>query len=421
MRKHLIIPLLLLFHSFASAQGGAEKISLSEIDQLFLNNNFLLLQQKHNIHQSEAQILQAKVWSNPSITLSDINLWSNNTIEKLPPLWNGRAGKQQFVIELEQKIRTGGKRQKNIDLLKIEKQNQQLYFEELIRQFKLDIRQTINRYIRLQEVHALLEGQLKNFQKLEKAYRRQLAHDNISKINYIRIEAETKRFQSQISEVVIDKRKAIQELALLIGVPLNAEVIIHKDNETTYPLPSNKKDLEEIALGNRPDIERLRNEIELSERQVKLRKAERFPDLNFIVNYDHGGGVMHNFVGFGIAMDIPLFDRNKGNISMARIDQHKAIETQTFAVYTLHQEIKSLLDHLSKQRNNLDLWGVDFQKELHDLLETSTRNFERGNTSLLEFLDYVDFYMETFKEYFALEEDYNNNKEKMYFIIGKKL
>lgn len=68
------------FISFAQQPNAEKLFSTAEIENLFLKNNMQLLAAKYEIDKAQAEILQAKVWTNPSLEISEVNLWSNDPI-----------------------------------------------------------------------------------------------------------------------------------------------------------------------------------------------------------------------------------------------------------------------------------------------------------------------------------------------------
>lgn len=79
---------------------------------MLLQHNGQLIAQKYQIAASDALIVQEKLWSNPTLSISEVNLWKNGTSETLPYLFGKYGQQQQVAVELEQLIETAGKRQK---------------------------------------------------------------------------------------------------------------------------------------------------------------------------------------------------------------------------------------------------------------------------------------------------------------------
>lgn len=87
------------------------KYTPGQIEALFLEQNLQLVAEKMNISLADAEMVQAKLWDNPELSVSSVNLWSSR--EQRNQLETSAFPKNtQFSIELSQLIRTANKRGK---------------------------------------------------------------------------------------------------------------------------------------------------------------------------------------------------------------------------------------------------------------------------------------------------------------------
>jgi len=71
----------------------------------------VLIAEKMNISIADAEIMQAKMWENPTLSVSDVNFWTTN--KQREALREADANHNtQFAVELSQLITTAGKRRK---------------------------------------------------------------------------------------------------------------------------------------------------------------------------------------------------------------------------------------------------------------------------------------------------------------------
>src|SRR5690606_15435537 len=75
-----------------------------------------------------------------------------------------------------------------------------------------------------------------------------------------------------------------------------------------------------LASDQHPEIQISRLHKDYHNRLYDYERAQRVPDLTFQANYDRGGNFMYNFVGFGLSLDLPFFNRNQGRIRKAQIE-----------------------------------------------------------------------------------------------------
>lgn len=428
MKRILFSGIFIAFCFPARSQNTIPKdtlnISRAKAETIFLKNNLKLLSEKLNIDQAEAQVIQAKLWPNPSLEVSEINLWSNATAEQLPPI-SGNWGKtSQVGVSLEQLFYTAGKRKKRIAMEKVSVEMAQEYFQDFIRSLKIEFRNNLTDLQYVQQKQAVYKKQLNSMQKLLKAYENQAKQGNISRSEFIRLKASELDFLKEISDLQKENNQLQKELKTLMNVPAASYLKIN-DVKFTPELEKlsniNLGDLMASALENRPDVKVSILEEKYNERKYKYELAQRTPDVTFGVNYDRGGNIMNNFVGIGFSMDLPFFDRNQGNIKVAKFD----IDKSKFAREEKNNEaqnevIKAYEDVLVAQKLYEQI-NENYETELDTLLESYFKNFAQRNTSMLEYLDFVEAYLQNKTIILDAKKELNEHFEELQFVIGKEL
>src|SRR5690554_119234 len=166
--------LLILFLTLGLSDGFSQdtlRLNKKEAETVFLQNNLPLLAEKLSISKAEAKVIQAKVWPNPTLTIDQVNLWKPKSIEgqELVPPFSGNFGRnQQFGITLEQLIITAGKRKKLMALEKVGVEQSKQYFEEVLRNLKIEFRMLLNQLNYLQAYKNIYETQLSSINQLVK-------------------------------------------------------------------------------------------------------------------------------------------------------------------------------------------------------------------------------------------------------------
>lgn len=69
MNRVLIILFFILLAGRAGAQQASGTLTLKEAEQRFLERNLSLIAERYNIDMAQAQVLQAKLFENPVISL----------------------------------------------------------------------------------------------------------------------------------------------------------------------------------------------------------------------------------------------------------------------------------------------------------------------------------------------------------------
>ncbi|GAA0883126.1 TolC family protein [Sphingobacterium siyangense] len=422
MRKLRITLFLLLgLNSKLFSQEAVEnRLRKAEIEQVFLAHNLTLMAQRFHMQQAEAAVLQAKLWPNPTISISEVNLWKNPSSESFPALIGNYGKYQQVAVELEQTIEMAGKRKKRVQLQLLEKENAQLQFEELLRNLKYDLRSQCLELQILQEKEKLYNSQVDIFQTLAKSYQNQWKEGNVSEMDYLRIQSESIAFGNKLNEIQQEKITKMNEVARYLGEKGTALTISDTIGMPHF-LQGKKQEWKTMALDNRSDYKIIHNELKKSDAQLKIEKAERIPDLQVSMNYDRGGNIMRDFIGLGVAMDLPLFNRNQGNIKIAKLELEKnKVEIEQFRI-DIEREIDFLSERLSSLETSLKTTDIGFDGKLDVALERYVRNFQQRRLTIVEFIDFINNYMENKESILERRAKYLQYKEELMYLIGKDI
>jgi len=400
------------------------KISRAEAETIFLKNNLKLLSEKLNIDQAEAQVVQAKLWPNPTLEVSEINLWSNAYSEQLPPISGDWGKTSQVAVSLEQMVQTAGKRKKMIAMEKVGVEMAHEYFNDFLRVLKVEFRNNLTDLQYVQQKQDIYKKQLNSMQKLLKAYENQAKQGNISRSEFIRLKASELEFLKEISDLQKENNQLQKELKTLMNISPASYLKITDDKfvpELAKLENINLADLTSSALENRPDVKVSVLEEKYNERKLKYELAQRTPDLTFGINYDRGGNIMNDFLGIGFSMDLPFFNRNQGNIKVAKFDIEKSNYSKTEKNNEAQNEVIKAFEDVLVAKKMYENTNEDYEKDLDTLLDSYFRNFAQRNTSMLEYLDFVEAYLQNKTIILDSKKELNEHFEELQFVVGKEL
>lgn len=428
--KHGAVTILFLYFSFQAIAQDTLKLSRQQCEAVFLKENLLLIAERLEVPKAEAMVLQAKLWPNPTVSLDEINLWATQKQlgvfgEELPGFNGGELGRnQQISFSIEQLILTAGKRKKLMALEQVNVEKSKQYFEDLLRHLKIEFRQQLTQLQYLQFNRIIYQNQISSVKQLTKAYQKQIELGNIPKGEYIRLKALELEFSKQINELNKEINETQKELKLLMRLPANVQLVLTDEaylkNAEAFKLISLAALLDTVK-STRPDLKIAELDQSYFSKLYAYEKAQRTPNVTLKGGYDRGGNFMYNFVGFGVAMDLPVFNRNQGNIRYANlgIEQSKILfEQQTLSVTN---EIVLAWQNLNASIQFYESIEPDYEKTLDELLNAYTKNFTNRNMSLLEYLDFLDAYLENKKIILEAGKEVNDKAEELNFSVGTDL
>ena len=396
----------------------AQSYTIQDLEAQFLQKNYLLIANKLNIDKADAEIVQEKLWNNPTLSISEVNLWKTYQIEEQPYLFGKYGKNQQVSVELEQLIETAGKRKKRVAIKQLEKNNALFDYEELLRELKKELRQSFYTLSRINQEENQLQNMLNLFTQMSNQYERQSKLQNVSKADFYRIQTELLGLQKESVLLENEKIDGLNKLRLLTQ---NSELNIDQLQFETSIKSQNQLpfDLKNSAKNQNIGLKKQENELNLAKNQLILEKAQRTPDLTFQLNYDRGGNIMRDFVGVGVSVDLPIFNTNKGNIKAAKISIEQQLANQNAYQLELDQSIDRLQNQLKKIEETLNFWSSEKEQEQNLMIENYKKHLQNKHITLMEFIDFTQAYREAQQAYLELQETYKHTYEELQYIVGK--
>ncbi|MFD2520329.1 TolC family protein [Emticicia soli] len=418
---------ILLIAKVSSVSGQTKidtlKFSIVEAEKIFLQSNLPLLAEKLNINQADARILQAKAWPNPNLIVDEIQTYVNSTSDDIPPIFGNFWRNRNFAVQVEQLILTAGKRKKNINLEVKNKEFAEIMFTDMLQALKAEFRQTIFEIQYIQRIENSWQIQLQEIRKLLNAQQTQFKEGHISEVEVFRLKALEIALKGEINalkEEMSSKQKAIKNLMfiepqtyVIINDELTAESLAQFKNNTLNELI----DLSE----NNSLLRASKSRIDISEATLAIELANKTPNINLISNYDRNGSTMRNFVGLGISMELPVFNKNKGNIQAAKYEVEKNMLLQKSAKAQVNNTIVKHWNDLNQAISLYESIDKNFVGKLDDMTRAISKNFLEHNINLLQFLDYYESFRQSKEQYYNSIKNILLKKEDLNYLIGGEI
>ena len=151
-----------------------------------------------------------------------------------------------------------------------------------------------------------------------------------------------------------------------------------------------------------PQLEGLKNEIDINERTVTLNRGLSLPQ--FEVGYRHDFGAEGRYKGFLFGMSIPLFE-NKNTVKAAKAKVASSNVQLESTRKNLTSEVRRLYDQtLSLQQS------IEAVRELisnQQALETLDKALEAGQITVIEYFTESEVILQSNERLFQLERDYH--------------
>lgn len=383
------------------SQQLAGTLTLKEAEQRFLERNLSIIAERYNIEIAQAQVLQAKLFENPVISLEQ------NVYNRLNGKYFDFGKTGEAAVDIEQVINLAGQRNKQVRLEKINKEIAEYQFEEVIRTLRQELNEKFVKVYFISKSIGVYIKEIDSLQALLRGMKIQHEKGNISLMEISRLESMLFSLKKEKNEQEADLLSTRGELNLLLNLPGDTQLPLSLDEEVLQQLDLSKLSFVELKtlISERPDQKIARGNVNASRANLRLQKSKAFPEFSIKGNYDRAGNFINNYFAIGVSFSVPIFNRNQGNIKAARFSIQQAgveledaanrADVQLFSTYTTLKNAIQLY-----QSTNMDL-----ERNFEKLIAGVNENFARKNISLLQFIDYYDSYKETCIQLYEIQKN----------------
>ncbi|MGH9733480.1 MAG: TolC family protein [Candidatus Acidiferrales bacterium] len=399
----------------AAQTQGPVTITLDQAVQMALQHNHTLQAARTTIQQSQSEEVTANLRPNPTL-MTDAQF--------IPIFHPGQFSSDyldndaQFDLGISYLFERGKKRQHRLQAARdVTAQTRSLV---------ADNERTLTFATASEFVNVLLaesslqmaQEDLKGFQNTVNISETRYKAGDISEDDYLKIKLQLLQFQTDVSQAQVAKAQGLSDLRQLLGyesVPANYDVT---GNLEYQPLKLNLEDLEAKALQSRPDLRAAQQGVTAANSQYLLQKAIGKRDVTGQINYTHVSD--QNTASLFGSVEIPLFDRNQGEIARAHYtvtqaqEQEKAAENQTLT------DVRDAYEGLKSNDQILGLYRSGYLQEAQEDRDISEYAYRRGAASLLDFLDAERSYRATQLAYRQALASYAVSLEQLREAVGTR-
>ena len=402
MNRAFFILLFLLLSGRMCAQQVAGTLTLKEAERRFLERNLSLIAERYNIDMAQAQVLQAKLFDNPVISLEQ------NVYNRLNGKYFDFGKEGEAVVEIEQVIHLAGQRNKQVRLEKINKEIAEYQFEEVMRTLRQELNEKFVEVYFLSKSIGIYEREVNSLQTLLAGMKIQQEKGNISLMEISRLESMLFSLKKEKNEQENDLLTTRGELNLLLNLPGDTQVQLSLDEEVLQQLDLSQLSFADLKaiINERPDQKIARSTVNASRANLKLQKSMAFPEFSVKGNYDRAG----NFI-----------NRNQGNIKAARFSIQQAGVEQEHAANRADMELFTAYTSLEKAIQLYQSTNMDLERNFEKLITGVNENFTKKNISLLEFIDYYDSYKETCIQLYEIRKNVFLAMENLNTVVGQNI
>ncbi len=225
---------------------------------------------------------------------------------------------------------------------------------------------------------------LKSFQNTVDIAEARYKAGDIGENDLLKIKLQMLQFQTDVSAAQLARMQGLSDLRQLLGYESIGPDYDVAGAFDYQPVPGNLEDFQSKALQNRPDLRAAQLGVAAANSQHELQKAIGKRDVTGQVSYTHLGS--NNISLFG-QIQLPIFDRNQGEIARAGFAITQAQEQAKFTSGQVMTDVRDAFENLRTNDQIVGLYRSGYLDEAQQSRDISEYAYKHGAASLLDFLD----------------------------------
>jgi outer membrane protein, heavy metal efflux system len=399
------------------AQTDTVHIAIQEAEQTFLRRNLQLLAARFNIDAARASVVQAGLWNNPSLSIEQ------NVHNQFTGKWFDFTGNGNTGLQIQQLLLLAGKRGKKVRIAEINAEMAEHDFLNVVRALKLELRTDLYDLFFLRRSLAFFDESIATISNTVNLMENVYQQRAILLAELLRVKALLFSLQNDRLALVARIASTEQSLRILLRDTSQTTHIYVPDLDLggldlIRPGSLTLSQVLDAAAENRPDLKKASANVQLEEANLAYQKALAIPDVTVGGLWSRAGGYIPDYYAVTLAVDLPLFDRNQGNIEVSErtIDANRAMyESQRAEVA---EEVRTAYVKALRTDSLYRSFDRQFPVQYRSLVSGMVANYEKRYVNVIEFTDFIESYRTSMVQMNSLENDRADAIEELNYTAG---
>jgi outer membrane protein, heavy metal efflux system len=398
----------------AAAQGPS-RITLEQSIDLALAHNHALKATRTLLQQSQSQEVTAGLRPNPVLS------WDSQFLPIFQPslfsadYMNVNA---QNDLGISYLFERGGKRHWRLQSARDQTAVTGSLIADAERSLTFSVAQQFVAVLLAESNLALARQDLDSFQNTVEISQARYQAGDISEADLLKIKLQLLQFQTDVSSAELARVQALTSLRQLLGYDAVLADYDVAGDFAYQPLQLSLDDLKARALQARPDLTAARQGVTAADSQHRLAVANGKRDLGASFNYSHLNAT--NTGSFFFNIQLPLFDRNQGEIARTRFAQTQAQESASAATDQVLSDVGNAYEGFHANQKIVELYVSGYLAQAQESRDISEYAYKKGAASLLDYLDAERSYRATQLAYRQALAAYMVSLEQLKQAVGTR-
>lgn len=403
--------------AYGQTRQSSVRIDLDQAIQLALAHNHALKATRTQIQQSQAQEITAGLRPNPLLTADYqfLPLFSPSVFS-LPVQQNPLP--EEFDAGISFVTERGHKRQARLQAARDQTAVTRSQVRDNERGLAFNVAQQFIGALLAKSDLEFARRNLESFQKSVDLSETRYQAGDISQGDFLKIQLQLLQFQTDVSAAELALTQALASLRELLGYDAVSEDYDVSGDLTYTAVRGNKEDFQTLALQQRPDFIAAQQSITSAQSQYQLAKTNAKRDLTTAFQFSRVANV--RAADFAFNIEIPLFNRNQGEIERTHYAIDQSQENRTAVSETVMTEVANAYQAARTNEKVVQLYISGYLKHAQDSRDISEFAYKQGAVSLLDFLDAERSYRATQLSYRLALASYMLSLEQLREAVGTR-
>ncbi len=403
---------------------GQDGLTVENLVQLGGSRRADLFAARQRLAIAEGRLRQARLRPNPTLDA-----------EYGSPRFLGGEAESDLSVGATQIFETGGKRSKRVAVAELELSQIRAEVLRLERQLAAEIRQSYTNAIAAARQLDILEKLIAADEELVRVTEARLKEGDVAPLDNNLVRVESDRLKVQAIGAKSELETQLLNLRTLTGADVAESIKLAPQADKPPRLDLGLTELTDIAFRERGDLQAARIGERLGSARIDLARAQAVPNVAASVRFSRnkslidfperlGGGNFpntDNSLKFGVSVDIPVFNRNQGEIASATGERLQATRTREFLETTIRGGVAVAYRKYRAAAESLVLYSTQILPRAEANLQSVRAAYGLGEFSVFEVVGEQRRLTENVTGYNQSLRDYYNALTELETALGTTL
>ncbi len=395
----------------AESVSQQDGLTIERLTELGQSRRADLLAARQRLAIAEGKLIQARFRPNPTLDG-----------EYGSPRFLGGEAESNFSIGATQVFELGGKRQKRAAVAELELNQIRAEVTGLERRLAVEIRTSYTNALAAARQLDVLERLIAADVELVRVTEARLKEGDVAPLDVNLVRVESDRLKVQAISARSELETQILNLKTLIGADAAESLRLAPQPDRPPRLDLGLNELTELALNGRADLQAARLGEQLGAARIDLAKSNSVPNVAGSVRYTRNKQIIDfppslgvspfpqrdSELTFGVSIDLPVFNRNQGEIASATGEKLQATRSREFLEATIKRDVAVAYRKYRAAAEQLVLYATQILPRAEANLQTVRAAYSFGEFSIFEVVneqrrlaENVTGYNQSLRDYYA--------------------